>query len=129
MPRQHYGRGERINLAKDFPQIEDITGVVEIKPSFGGLQKEVRPFTKSNLPAGYIHCNNPVCNNGGVPLEEVFWDLLSQMVRNKQVGGEVGEFCQGYENMGSHQRRDCRTTYVYLKIQIKYRDSETKKIE
>ncbi len=129
MPGQFDRQSESINLDRDFPQIADITGVVEIYPSFGGPQREVRPFTKSSLPGGYVHCNSSVCNNGGVALGDMFRDMLSEKVRDKQTEGKKSKFCHGYEKMGRGQRRDCKTTLVRIEVQIKYKEPETVKVE
>ncbi|HYT37252.1 MAG TPA: hypothetical protein VEL49_08730 [Ktedonobacteraceae bacterium] len=129
MPGRYYSQGESIDLDKDFPQIEDITGIVEISPSFGGPQKEVKPFTKSNLPVGYVHCKSSVCNKGGVALGEMLWNLLSRMVKDKKTEDSGSQFCQGYEKMGRGQRRDCRATAATIKVRIKYREPETEKVE
>jgi len=125
MPRRYYSQGESIDLDKDFPQIEDITGIVELSPSFGGPQKEVKPLTKLNLPVEYVRCKSSVCNNGGVAVGEMLWDLLSQMVKDKKTEARGSKFCQGYEKMGMGQRRDCRATAVTVRVQIKYKESET----
>ncbi len=129
MPGQFDRQSQSINLDRDFPQIAEISGVVEIYPSFGGPQREVRPFTKSNLPGGLVPCNSSVCNNGGVALGDMFRELLSEMVRSKQTEGKKSKFCYGYENMGRGQRRDCKTTLVRIAVQIKYKELETEKVE
>ncbi len=129
MRKQYFRQGESINLEDDFPQIEDINGIVKVKPSFGGPREEVKPFTKSNLPVGYIYCESEVCNKGGVPLGELLWNLLSRMVKNKQVEGHDSEICKGYENMGRYQTRRCMTTFVTVEVQIKYRELEAEKRE
>src|SRR5258708_37283045 len=110
MPHHH----ESINLNKDFPQIEDITGTVTIHPSFGGLQREARTFTKSNLPNGYIPCKSSVSNNGGIQLGDFFRSMLYEMVRDRQVKHTSGKMCEGYEKMGRGQTRSCHVTYVSI---------------
>ncbi len=57
-----------INLEKDFPQIEDINVFIEEKPSLGSPEKNISHYTEKNLPHGFIRCENPLCNQGGVAL-------------------------------------------------------------
>lgn len=129
MSRRYYRQGERIDLDRDFPEIEDVTGVVEINPSFGGPRKEVKSFDKSHLPVNYVYCESTVCNNGGVALGEMLWKLLSKMVGDGQTEDKASEFCRGYEKMGRGQTRQCHALFVSLKVQIKYKEPEIEKVE
>ena len=60
---------------------------------------------------------------------DTFRYKLNDMVRNRIEKDSVFEFCQGYEKMGGGQRRDCRTLYVRIEIQIKYRELGKEKNE
>jgi len=111
-----------IDLERDFPQVEDISGTIEVYPSFGGTQKEVEHYTKQNLPRGLVDCNSSVCKQGGVPVGDMFRDKVAEMVRTKQTGGTASKFCQGYENMGKGPKKLCRVTFVKVSINIKYKE-------
>jgi hypothetical protein len=111
-----------IDLEKDFPQIEDISGTIEINPSLGGLHKEVKHYTKQNLPRGFVGCNSSVCNKGGVSVGDMFRYKVAEMVSGKQTEGTANKVCQGYENMGRGRRRDCMVTFVSVSIHIKYKE-------
>jgi hypothetical protein len=114
---------ERINLARDFPQIEDITGVFTFYPSLGGPEKRETPYTKQNLPYGFLECNNPVCKHGGIPLGESFRAKVAEMVRNKATEGRISESCQGYENMGRGLTRKCMKIHASVSIHIQYKNT------
>ena len=122
MSGRYHGSGERINLERDFPQIEDVHGMLEINPSFGSPQTNVTAFSKTNLPDGYISCESPVCNDGGVSLGDILRYKLTDMIRYKKEKDSVFKFRRGYEKMGRGQSRDCRWLYARIEIQIKYRD-------
>ena len=121
--------GKSINIDRDFPQIEDVTGIVEIYPSFGGPRRISRPFTKLHLPTGYIDCESSVCENGGVQLGDLFGYLLVQMVKDQKVDGSDSKFCQGHENMGRGRTRRCNVTCVSVNVHIKYKEPEIAKAE
>ncbi|SRR5260370_26769902 len=112
---------ESIDLEKDFPQIEDIYGLIERRPSLGAPIQSTSTYTKQNLPGGFIHCKNPLCKDGGVPLGEVFRDKLLEIVGKREEEGAISESCRGYENMGPGQRRDCLKTSITVSINIKYK--------
>ncbi len=112
---------ESIDLEKDFPQIEDIHGLIERRPSLGAPIQSTSTYTKQNLPSGFIHCENPLCKDGGVPLGEVFRDKLLEMVEKREEEGTISEHCRRYENMGPGRRRDCLNTSIKVRINIKYK--------
>jgi hypothetical protein len=112
---------ESIDLEKDFPQIEDIKGFMEMKPSVGSSTKDISHYTKQNLPSGFIHCKNPLCKHGGVPLGEVFRVKLLEMIKKREEEDTISEHCRGYENMGRGLKRDCLGTSITVSINIKYK--------
>src|SRR6266700_2064513 len=100
-----------ISLDEKFPQIEDITVTLEEGP-LGSPHKDVRILSKHQLPPSNISCNSSVCNRGGIPVEDIFWHKLSDMVRNEQAEANFYGTCQGYESMGRGQKRRCLVTTV-----------------
>jgi len=121
MIQNAHGIKSNDNVEQDFPQIEDINGSIEMKPSLGSSIKDISHYTKQNLPSGFIRCKNPLCKNGGVPLGEVFRDKLLEMVGKREGEGTIFAHCRGYENMGRGQRRDCLGTSITVSINIKYK--------
>lgn len=112
---------ESIDLEKDFPQIEDINGFIEAKPSVGSSEKSTSVYRKQHLPHGFIHCENPLCKHGGVPLGEEFRFKLLEMVKGRQEEGILSTHCRGYENMGPGHKRQCLHTSITVNISVKYK--------
>ncbi len=115
---------ERIDLEKEFPQVGDVRGTLEVNSSFGGSQSTVAEFTKMDLPYGQVSCVSPVCTDGGVSLGDIFRYKFTDMVRYKKERDSVSQFCRGYEDMGRGQRKPCKWLYVRIDIQVTYRDSD-----
>jgi hypothetical protein len=118
-----YDTNARVDLTQEYPQIEDITGTVTFNPSVGGPDREVTSYTKANLPSGFLRCRQSTCKSGGIRLGELFRHTLAEMVRNHQTEGTFGESCRGYQDMGRHQQRPCRSISVHGDIHIVYKNA------
>ncbi len=108
---------EKVAFEKAFPEIEDVSVVVEEQGDGVSKWTSTRSYGKSSV-GEYIDCSNPLCYNGGFSIGSI----LREMVRNKDTHKEASEGCRGYEGSpkGRRKYRDCMN-YFKIKIDIKYK--------
>jgi hypothetical protein len=119
----HYRSGNHLYLAKEFPQIEDITGTIKINLSSGGPNVDVSPFTLADLPTNFVECESAVCKDGGISQVDLLRELLTRMVRDSKIDDSLSEWCPGYQEMGEKQTRRCNVLSISITAHLTYKET------
>lgn len=107
-----------MSFAEAWPNIADIR--VEVTEQFYGAQKYV--FTAQTYRRYVVvSCSNPVCNRGGVNLQNIVNDL----VRAHQTEFDGSTMCPGNEASPNGKRVDQKCTNFFdVHIVIAYKDDK-----
>lgn len=110
----NYGNENFKTFEERYPNIKNIeVEVIELSPDMNN-RKSV--LGKDGIGITF-NCGRSVCKNGGFNLDS----LIYLMNNKKETSKEETIICNGYEDMGRKNKRNC-TNVFKIKIEIQYKE-------